>query len=374
MKRRALSAAERLDWCCLARSENVGPITFFELLRHFGTANAALEAVPGLAARGGRRRPIKLGSRSAAEKEIRATEKRGARLIGWIEPDYPIALAAIPGPPPLITVHGHGHLLGKEAVAMVGARNASANGKRLTAMIAAELGAAGFAVVSGMARGIDAAAHSGALESGTIAVLAGGIDNVYPAENKPLYDEIIERGLIASEMPLGTRPRASHFPRRNRIISGLARGVIVVEAARRSGSLITVRFALEQGREVFAVPGSPLDPRAAGPNHLIREGALLIENAADVIEHLRQQIRTLDQPQPDLFEAGQAPEVDEISLTKGRPAVLELLGPAPVAIDELLRQTRLTPAVLVTILLELELAGRLDRHPGNQVSIIATDR
>lgn len=374
MKKRALSAAERLDWCCLARSENIGPVTFFELLRHFGTAKAALEAVPAMAERGGRRRPIKLCSRSAAEREMRAIEKRGARLIGWIEPDYPVALAAVPGPPPLITVQGHDHLLGKEAVAMVGARNASANGKRLTTMLATELGAAGYVVVSGMARGIDAAAHAGALENGTIAVLAGGVDNVYPTENQALYDDIGERGLIVSEMPLGTRPRASHFPRRNRIISGLSRGVIVVEAARRSGSLITVRYALEQGREVFAVPGSPLDPRAAGPNHLIREGALLIENAADVVEQLRQQIRALDQPQPDLFDAGQAPDVDEKSLQAGRPAILELLGPAPVAIDELLRQTRLTPAVLVTILLELELAGRLERHPGNQVSIIATDR
>jgi len=209
MKRRALSAAERLDWCRLARSENIGPITFFELLRHFGTASAALDAVPEMAQRGGRRRPIKLCSLSAAEREVRATLKRGARLIGWIEPDYPLALAAIPGPPPLITVQGHGHLLGKDAVAIVGARNASANGKRFTAMLAAELGAAGYVVISGLARGIDAAAHGGALESGTIAVLAGGVDNVYPTENQALYDNIIEIKAVARDP--GSRAKIAVF-------------------------------------------------------------------------------------------------------------------------------------------------------------------
>ncbi len=269
---RNLSRAERLAWLRLIRTENVGPITFRQLLRRFGSADAALDALPDLARRGGRARPIRICSAAAARCELEALEALDARLIALFEPDYPLALAALDDAPPLICCFGLPHLLQRNAVAVVGARNASANGRRQARQIAAELGSAGLLVVSGMARGIDAAAHEGALDSGTVAVVAGGVDVIYPEENGALYGEIKARGVVLSEMPAGTVPQARHFPRRNRLISGMALGTLVVEAAPHSGSLITARFALDQGREVLAVPGSPLDPRARGCNDLIRQG------------------------------------------------------------------------------------------------------
>ncbi|MDP6817985.1 MAG: DNA-processing protein DprA [Alphaproteobacteria bacterium] len=372
---RPLNESERLDWLRLSRSENVGPITFMALLERYGSAARALEALPELARSGGRKRSIKLFSKAAAEREIAALTKLGGRLLACHEPGYPAPLAALPDAPPLIALRGHGHLLEGDIIAMVGARNASANGIRFARQLAVELGAAGFKVASGMARGIDTAAHRGALESGTLAVMGGGVDVIYPKQNAALYEEIVARGVIIAEPPLGTAPQARHFPQRNRIISGLARGVIVVEAAPRSGSLITARLAAEQGREVFAVPGSPLDPRSRGCNGLIRDGATLVQGAEDIVEALAGVApQALDEPPGAEFAAPEMAAVGESKLAAARPVVLDLLGPSPVPIDELMRQSRLTPALLLTILLEFELAGRLERHAGGQVSLIESMR
>ena len=267
---------------------------------------------------------------------------------------------------------GHPHLLATKAVAVVGARNASANGRRLARDLAAGLGAAGFAVASGMARGIDAAAHAGALQSGTIAVMAGGVDVVYPQENQELYEAITAQGLLFSEIAMGTTPQASHFPRRNRLISGLSLGVVVVEAAPRSGSLITARQAADQGREVFAVPGSPLDPRARGCNGLIRQGATLVESAADVVDALAGMLRApMGEPPERNFGPGKHPEPPDSDLAACLALLRDLLSPTPVPVDELIRECQLSPAVVQTVLLELELAGRIERHPGNRVALVA---
>jgi DNA processing protein len=284
MASRPLNPSERLDWLRLIRTENVGPVTFYQLLSRFGSAGAALEALPGLATRGGRHVPLAPYPKSFAERELAVAEKAGIALIAWGEPDYPEALAAVDDAPPLIALRGRRELLRRRAIAIVGARNASANGRRLARDIAGDLGQHGLAVASGLARGIDAAAHLGALPSGTVAVVAGGVDIVYPEENRELYEAIAENGAIIAEPPLRTVPQARHFPRRNRLISGLALGVVVVEAAARSGSLITARYALDQGRDIFAVPGSPLDPRCRGTNDLIRRGAHLTESAEDVLQ------------------------------------------------------------------------------------------
>jgi DNA processing protein len=369
--KRALSSGERLDWLRLIRSENVGPRTFARLLERFGSAAAALDALPGLARQGGARRPIRVCPKADAEREMAAAERLGARLLGWREPGYPAWLAALDDAPPLLCALGDGSILARPMVAMVGARNASLNGRNFARRLAAELGRAGYVVASGMARGIDTAAHQGALASGTVAVLAGGVDVVYPPENESLWREIRDAGAVVSEMPVGTQPQASHFPRRNRIISGLSLGVVVVEAAARSGSLITARFAAEQGREVFAVPGSPMDPRAAGPNDLIRNGAVLTEGVADVLDVLGDLLRRpLAEPERGGFRPSAAPEPGESELAATRASVAEALGPAPVTVDEIIRQCQLSPSMVSWVLLELELAGRLERHPGNRVSLL----
>ncbi|HWD58659.1 MAG TPA: DNA-processing protein DprA, partial [Stellaceae bacterium] len=276
MAARELAPDERLDWLRLSRTETIGPVTFYALLRRFGSARAALDAVPRLG-----RRDVTPASRAAAERELAALTRIGARLVCWGEPDYPRALEAVEDAPPVLTLLGRGELLAAPIVAVVGARNASASGKRLAYDLAAGLGEAGIVVASGMARGIDAAAHGGALATGSIAVVAGGADIIYPQENRGLYEALAQEGAVVAELSLGTEPQARHFPRRNRIISGMALGIVVVEAAAKSGSLITARFALEQGRDVFAVPGSPLDPRSRGANDLLRNGATLTESAAD---------------------------------------------------------------------------------------------
>ena len=368
---RVLSDGERLAWLRLSRSENIGPVTFFQLLRHFGSAAEALIGAPELAKRGGRRKSLRLFPEAHAKREIESLAELGGRLIAASEPDYPPALAAIADPPPLIALRGHGHLLGERMIAVVGARNASASGNRFARQIAADLGAEGFVVASGLARGIDASAHQGALGTGTVAVVAGGVDTVYPAENAALHERIIAEGAMIGELPLGTVPQASHFPRRNRIIAGVALGVVVVEAARRSGSLITARLAGEQGREVFAVPGSPLDPRCRGTNDLIRQGAVLTESVADVVAALEGVLaRPLDEDRKvEEFAASPRPPIDESTLDEARATILEGLGPTPVEVDELIRQCKVTASVALTVLLELELAGRLDRHPGNRFSL-----
>ena len=366
---RELADAERVDWLRLSRTENIGPITFFRLIEHFGSAAAALEALPQLAQRGGRTRPLRISSVREAEKELSALERLGGRVLAACEPDYPEPLAAIEDSPPVLSVVGKAELLTRPVIAVVGARNASLNGRRIAEALARDLGSAGIIVVSGLARGIDASAHSGSLATGTAAVVAGGADVVYPAENEQLYRRIAAEGVIVAECAFGTQPQARHFPRRNRIISGLCRGVVVVEAALRSGSLITARFALEQGRDVFAVPGSPLDPRCQGTNNLLRQGAVLTETADDVL-------RTIDVTRPPAF-AERAPSSVSLSADPGSPElngaraiVLESLSPSPLPVDEVIRQCHLSPAVALTAILELELAGRVQRQPGNRINLI----
>jgi DNA processing protein len=368
---RQLKDSERLDWLRLIRSENVGPITFHQLINRFGSAGAALAALPDFARRGGRSRPLKIGDKAASEREIEATSKAGARLVAMIEAEYPPALASIDDAPPLVAMKGNLHLTKKRGVAIVGARNASANGRRFARDIAVALGEHELLVISGLARGIDAAAHEGALSGGTLAVLAGGIDTVYPAENRALQESIVERGVLLAEMPVGTEPQARHFPRRNRIISGASLGVLVVEAAERSGSLITARFALEQGREVFAVPGSPLDPRCKGTNRLIRDGATLVESVDDILNELKAQLATpLAERRKPAFSAAPAAELNESELEKAREKIVALLSPTPVPVDELIRQCQLSPAIVLTVVLELELAGRIERQPGNTLNLL----
>jgi DNA processing protein len=367
---RLLNPAEKLDWLRLLRSENVGPVTFYQLLARFGSAAAALAALPEIARRGGRERPLGIAGKAAAERELQALDRAGGRLVAWGEPDYPPALTAVEDAPPLLSVLGQPALLRRPAIAVVGARNASLNGRRFARDLALQLGQSGLAVVSGFARGIDAAAHEGALPSGTVAVLAGGIDILYPEENRALRAAILEQGVLIAEMPVGTVPKARHFPRRNRIISGSALGVVVVEAALRSGSLITARLALEQGREVFAVPGSPLDPRCRGTNDLIRRGATLTETADDVLSQLegpltRRPAAALARSADGLLagEGGQ-------ELEAARRQVLERLSPTPVGIDVLVRECKLPQALTMSVLLELELAGRVERQPGNLVALL----
>jgi DNA processing protein len=365
--RRALSESERRAWLRLSRTPNIGPVTFAQLIARFGSASAALDELPRLSRRGGGGE-LRPPPDAEARAEIEKLAALGGRLIAAVEPDFPHGLAALDAPPPVISMLGHPSQLARETVALVGARNASALGRRFAATLATELGRAGFVVVSGLARGIDAAAHEAALATGTCAVMAGGVDVVYPPENTALYRRIAAEGCIVSEMPTGLEPQARHFPRRNRLISGLSRGVVVVEAAEGSGSLITANFALEQNREVFAVPGSPLDPRARGTNRLIREGAVLTESAADVVAVLAPLLGRFQEPGAGRDDAPTDQAALEAEADRIRAAIEEALGPAPVEVDELIRQCRASAPAVLTVLLELELAGRLARHSGNRVS------
>ena len=366
-----LGAAERLACLRLIRSENVGPVTFRELINHFGGAEAALAAVPELSRRGGR--PIRICSREDAEAELERAERGGARVLFTIEPGYPAALAALDAPPPLLYVKGNLELLNRPIVAVVGSRQCSAAGTKLARAFAVALGRAGYVVASGLARGIDSVAHEAALEAGTIAVLAGGIDVVYPPENEALQHAIGARGCLITEMPLGFQPRAKDFPRRNRIISGIALGVLIVEAARRSGTLVTARYAAEQGREVFAVPGHPLDPRAEGTNKLLKSGATLVTDADDLISALTPMtrppamgLRDEDVSVPLSDAAGASP-----ALSQGdRDRVLAALGPAPVDVDTLIRGTGLPIRSVQVALIELSLAGRIARHGNGLISLL----
>ncbi len=369
-----LTDSERLDWLRLARSENVGPATFRRLLERFGSAKKALEHLPDLARLGGRRQYRACAAADAAQ-ELDRLHKLGGHAVALTEPDYPAALRAVEDAPPVITFRGRPNLLrAPRMVALVGARNASANGRRFAHDMARDLASAGVTIVSGLARGIDGAAHAGALavKGSTIAVLAGGVDVLYPPEHADLYDRIADEGLIVAEMPPGTEPGARLFPRRNRIISGLSLGTVVIEAALKSGSLITARFANEQGRDVMAVPGSPLDPRCRGTNRLIREGALLVEDAAQVLEVLDGIKFTKTNLSHDLNFGDQLSESEtENTVIDLRSEILNLLGPSPVEVDELLRQCHCSAPAMGMVLLELDLAGRLERHPGNRVSLLA---
>ncbi|MFC1674155.1 DNA-processing protein DprA [Pseudomonadota bacterium] len=362
---------ERLDWLRLIRSERVGPITFYKLLERFGTAKAALDALPDLAKRGGARSQFKACPKAEAERELEELTRLGGALITRAEEAYPTLLAHVEDAPPVLSVLGHAHLLNKRCVAIVGARNASLNGRNFAKRLGRELGAAGLLVASGMARGLDAAAHEGALDTGTVAVLGGGVDVIYPRENTLIYESLRERGTIISEVALGTKPQARHFPRRNRIISGMARGTLVVEASLKSGSLITARMALEQNRDVFAVPGSPSDPRAQGCNNLIKQGAHLAQNADDILDVLNSDLsRSLSAPNPMDYKQKTSPLPDDAEMAQARDQIQEMLSPSPVTVDEMVRNCQFSPSTVSLVLLEMELAGRLERHPGNRVSLL----
>jgi DNA processing protein len=364
--------AARLAWLRLARSRNVGPRTFAKLMARCGDVHAALALLPEVAAGAGARDYAPCPEADAA-RELEAGARAGARLLCLGGPLYPAALAEIADPPPVLWALGHAGLPGEPCVAVVGARNVSAAGRRLAAALARDLGAKGWVVVSGLARGIDAAAHEAALPTGTVAVAAGGVDVVYPPENAALAARIAAEGLILSEAPMGETPVARSFPKRNRIVAGLSAGVVLVEAAARSGSLITARMALEQGREAMAVPGSPLDPRAEGCNALIREGAALIRHAEDVIEALgtpreraaRVATAPLFRDLPRAAVEGPAAPPDAAS---DAARVLALLGPTPVAVDALGREAGLSAAALAAVLLDLDLDGLIERRPGDLIA------
>lgn len=348
----------------LIRTPTIGPITYRQLIARFGSADAAIDALPDLAARGGGRAP-KVVDAGSVEREIAAVEKLGAHYLFLDDAEYPPLLAELDNAPAAITLRGDLSLARRTTVAMVGARNASAAACRFARGLAVELGREGVVVVSGLARGLDTAAHNGSLATGTIGVIASGIDIGFPPENRDLQEAVAQQGLLIAEQPPGMEPLARNFPHRNRIIAGLAIGTIVVEAAPKSGSLITARLANEAGRDVMAVPGSPLDPRAQGCNQLIREGATLVQSAADILESIRPiDARMVRSPVSD-FAATPPADPDDAD----RRTVVDLLGPVPVAIDELIRQSGLPPAMLATVLLELELAGRLERHAGGRVSL-----
>ena len=414
-----LSQSERLSRIRLARSSNIGPITFRKLLDRFGTAREAIEQLPDIIAKTKGFRKIVLASRNDTVLEIELAQKCGAKPVIWGDPEYPALLARIEDAPPYFYAIGRVELLARPAIGLVGARNASANGCGFARKLSHSLCDAGYVVVSGMARGIDGAAHEAALKAdpkangGTIAVLGGGVDVIYPREHRELYGKLCEQGCVISEMPPGLQPQARHFPRRNRIISGLSYGTVVIEAGRNSGSLITARFAGEQGRDVFAVPGSPTDPRAAGPNSLIRDGAILCDSADVILDALRdatqnthlfedfhqfntnarspeansdparyddiaqsivQDAENSGSKEPSQSieidsELGDLSPIDTDADQSGK--VLDLLSTTPLLIDDLIRASELPANSISSILIELELAGRVERHPGNRVSRIA---
>ncbi len=368
-----LSDKQRLNWLRLIRTENVGPVTFRQLINRFGSAEGALMMLPELAAKGGAKQPARIPPEAEIRQELETASAFGARFVALGEPDYPPYLRLIEGPPPMLAVKGDIRVAGERPVAIVGSRNASIAGMKMARQLAQALGTAGHGIVSGLARGIDRAAHEGALEAGTVAALAGGLDKPYPPENIDLLERVFESGGCAvTEMPFGWEPRAKDFPRRNRLIAGMALGLVVVEAAVRSGSLISARLANEMGRAVFAVPGSPLDPRAAGTNGLLKQGATIVTEAADIIAALAP---LDDRAHPPRVEEPDDPEAYDLASTPppsddDRSIVVNALGPAPVHVDELIRHTGLLPAQVALVLLELQLAGRIERHSGGTVSLL----
>lgn len=349
----------------LIRTPTIGPVTYRQLLARFGSAERAIEALPDLAARGGGK-PPRIAEAGAVEREIARVEKLGARYLFIDDADYPPLLAELDNAPAVMTIRGDAALFGRTSVAMVGARNASAAACRFARGLAVDLGREGVVIVSGLARGLDTAAHQGSLATGTIGVIASGIDIAFPPENRGLQDQVAEQGLLIAEQPPGSEPLARNFPHRNRVIAGLATGTVVVEAAPRSGSLITARLAGEAGRDVMAVPGSPLEPRAQGCNLLIREGATLVQSAADILETIRPIDPRMVRAPASPFDGRPGGEPGDAE----RRALIGLLGPVPVAIDEVIRQSGLPPATVALVLLELELAGRIERHAGARVSLI----
>lgn len=380
-----MTTDQAVDQLRLARAEGVGPVTYRRLLRRYGSAAAALDALPELARAGGRAAAPTVPSRAIATREMERLAKLGAHVLFLDDPAYPPLLALLDDAPPVIAVLGEPEVASECCVALVGGRNASANGQRMAESLAAALGEAGLVVASGLARGVDGAAHRGALRTGrTVAAIAGGLDRPYPPEHTDLQRRIAESGAVIAEAPLGTAPQARHFPRRNRIIAGLALGVVVVEAAPRSGSLITARLAQEAGRELFAMPGSPLDPRCHGSNDLIRQGAHLTESVADVLENLPDHPLREGIARNPLFARSDAPRPSKpaapawvepheagAALSEARAEVADLLGPSPTPVDDLVRRCQFSAAAVMAVLLELELAGRVQTLPGNRVVLLA---
>ncbi len=373
----ALTEKQKLSWLRLIRSDNIGPVTFRDLINHFGSAEAALDALPDLSRRGGAARSPRIATLAQAEREMESATRFGARFVGIGEPDYPPALREIDGAPPLIAMKGSTTTVIRPSLGIVGSRNASINGAKFAAMLARQCGQAGYTIASGLARGIDAAAHAASLSTGTVAMLAGGLDKPYPPENFRLLDDIYANGgATISEMPFGWEPRARDFPRRNRLIAGVSLGVLIVEAAERSGSLITARLAGDFGRLVFAVPGSPLDSRCHGTNRLIKDGATLVTEAADILDALSPMM----EPRLDLQHVVREGTGDQpISQTgdragdKERAILAEALGPSPVETDDIIRHTGLPAATVYLLLLELDIAGKLNRHSGGRISMIMAD-
>ncbi len=368
-----LSDAEKRAWLRLIRSQNIGPITFYKLIQRYGAASKALEMLPELSHK--QKKDTYICSHGDAEREMERISRFGAQLLFAGEEDYPLALAALEDAPPVLTVSGDTSLLHRPSIGMVGARNASHNGRRFAQVLANDLGKAGQVVISGLARGIDTSAHQGSLEHGTVAVIAGGIDVIYPEENTGLYQQIREKGCVVAESPFGQKPFSQSFPRRNRIISGLSAGVVVVEASIRSGSLITARMAAEQGRDVFAVPGFPLDPRAAGPNKLLRDGAVLVEKAEDILEHVQlfRQSGSAGFNISHMEDAASGDfvyEEDDTLTQNASDAILKTLSSLPVQIDDLFRDLHLSPAAGNSALLELEITGQIKRSAGGKVSLV----
>lgn len=369
-----MSPNERLARIRLARTSGVGPHTYRRLLARFGNADAAIDALPDLARAGGRSDRLVVTPLRDVERELTQVHKLGGLMFVLGEPGYPDMLALLEDAPPVIAILGDPAVFTAPAIALVGARNASANGQRMAEMLAADLATNGLVVVSGLARGIDAAAHTGAMHTGrTIAAIAGGLDKPYPPENVDLQARIAANGAVVAEAPLGTAPQSRHFPRRNRIIAGLSLGVVVVEAARHSGSLITAQMTLDMDRAVFAVPGSPLDPRCSGSNDLLRAGATLVGQASDVMEDLPQR------PFPTLLPLGFAEDAapapaPEIDLPAARRRVLALLGYDPALVDDLVRRCQLSVSLVMAVLLELELAGRIETLPGHRVTLLEGQR
>ncbi len=364
---RKFTDKDKIDWLRLARTETIGPITFHRLIAKYKTASNALDAIPHFA----RSRPIHVPSVDEATAEIEKTLKAKGQIIAAYEDAYPLSLSAIEDAPPVITAFGNTELLNKPSVGIVGSRNASLNGRKFAFKLAQDLGLENYVVVSGLARGIDTAAHEGSLQSGTIAVLAGGADVVYPKENQKIYDEICDLGIVISECALGTQPIAQHFPKRNRIITGLSLGTVIVEANPKSGSLISARTAAEQGRDVFAVPGFPMDPRSSGTNALIRDGAILVRGIEDVLEHLNSFAASRISNQKQQFlgmeEDG---EVFDFEYKNAKDEILSLLTTSPTAVDEIIRACQLRSSLVQGCLLEMELSGEVQRLPGNRVSLI----
>ena len=365
--------SELINWIRLARTPNIGPITFKKCIETFGSATKAIDALPELSQKSGRKKELIASRREDAEQEILALEKLNGRFLTWQDPEFPEHLKATEDCPPILSCLGDISKLHKLCLGIVGARNASHNATKLTTKLAVEVGSQGHIICSGLARGIDTAAHMGSLNTGTIAVLAGGVDVVYPKENQKLYDDIIDRdGLVISECVLGTQPTARHFPKRNRIVSGLSKAVLVVEATVRSGSLITARLALEQGRDVLAIPGYPSDPRAAGPNKLIRDGATLIRDAGDILEELDSMANFAKNiPVQESFKIGESAQADLDNIENTSDILLDKLSAEPVAVDELIRACALTASDVNAALLALELNEVVTRYPGNRVAKVA---